>query len=321
MGCITKDGKFHNLFSPADMTKDFLSAVGYGALMGILKNYEVLNPIVSCTTDAFKRLKPGFEAPICIVTSLGKAPDIPSRNRTILAGLIRDLDNPKATRFEMRAPNPFTNTYMALAGFYMAALDGIKAALGSGKSTDGLCAELSKKTGEEGFYLEKDREYRSENDVFEDYTEDERNKYFGKPPATVWENCKAFDAYPEKVAVLTQGDIIKPVYLKSFETGALIRWQTELLKHIIPDYRTKIVSMKPVVSESSTAWDDGMWQRVQELRILIAKDTDTSTSLFTQIGKAFAEEDFDKASNLQKTLDAKMEELEGLYTDYKNNIL
>lgn len=321
MGCITKDGKFYNLFSPADMEKDFLSAVGYGALMGILKNYEVLNPIVSCTTDAFKRLKPGFEAPICIVTSLGKAPDIPSRNRTILAGLIRDLDNPKATRFEMRAPNPFTNTYMALAGFYMAALDGIKAALGSGKSTDGLCAELSKKAGEEGFYLEKDREYRSENDVFEDYSDDERDAYFGKPPATVWENCKAFDAYPDKVAVLTQGDIIKPVYLKSFETGALIRWQTELLKHIIPDYRAKIVAMKPVASESSTAWDDGMWQRVQELRVLIAKDTDTSTSLFTQIGKAFADGDFDKASDLQKTLDAKMEELEGLYNDYKNNIL
>lgn len=321
MGCITKEGKFYNLFSPADMTKDFLSAVGYGALMGILKNYEVLNPIVSCTTDAFKRLKPGFEAPICIVTSLGKAPDIPSRNRTILAGLIRDLDNPKATRFEMRAPNPFTNTYMALAGFYMAALDGIKAALGSGKSTDGLCAELSKKAGEEGFYLEKDREYRSENDVFEDYSDEERDAYFGKPPATVWENCKAFDAYPDKVAVLTQGDIIKPVYLKSFETGALIRWQTELLKHIIPDYRAKIVAMKPVASESSTAWDDGMWQRVQELRVLIAKDTDTSTSLFTQIGKAFADGDFDKASDLQKTLDAKMEELEGLYSDYKNNIL
>ena len=321
LGCITKDGKFYNLMSPADMTKDFLSAVGFGALMGILKNYEVLNPIVSCTTDAFKRLKPGFEAPICIVTSLGIAPDVPSRNRTILAGLIRDLDNPKATRFEMRAPNPFTNTYMALAGFYMAALDGIKAALGSGKSCDELCAELSKKPGEEGFYLEKDRQYRSENDVFEDYTDEERSKFFGAPPATVWENCKAFDAYPEKVAVLTAGDIIKPVYLKSFETGALIRWKTELLKHIIPDYRAKVVSMKPVASESSTAWDDGMWQRVQELRVQIAKDTDTSTSLFTQIAKAFAADDFDKASDLQKTLDAKMEELEGLYNDYKNNIL
>ena len=82
-----------------------------------------------------------------------------------------------------------------------------------------------------------------------------------------------------------------------------------------------LVSMNPFASESSTAWDDGMWQRVQELRVQIAKDTDTSTSLFTQIAKAFAADDFDKASDLQKTLDAKMEELEGLYNDYKNNIL
>ena len=67
-----KDGKIINLMSPADMKKDFLSAVGYGVLMGILKNYEVVNPIVSATTDAFNRLRPGFEAPIWIVTSLGR---------------------------------------------------------------------------------------------------------------------------------------------------------------------------------------------------------------------------------------------------------
>ena len=66
------------------MKKDFLSAVGYGVLMGILKNYEVVNPIVSATTDAFNRLRPGFEAPICIVTSLGRSYDVPTRNRTIL---------------------------------------------------------------------------------------------------------------------------------------------------------------------------------------------------------------------------------------------
>ena len=53
--------------------------------------------------------------------------------------------------------------------------------LGSGKSCDELCAELSKKPGEEGFYLEKDRQYRSENDVFEDYTDEERSKFFGSP--------------------------------------------------------------------------------------------------------------------------------------------
>ena len=322
-GAILKDGKFVNIMSPSDMKADFLSAIGFGALMGLLKNYEVLNPIVSCTTDAFKRLRPGFEAPICIVTSIGKAPDVPSRNRTILAGLIRDIDNPKATRVEMRAPNPFTNTYLALAGFYLAALDGIKAALASGKSTKELEKELSKTAGEEGFYLEKDRAYRSEDDVFEVFTPEERDQYFGKPPATVWENMKAFDAYPEKVAVLTQGDILKPLYLKSFEEGALIRWKTELLTHIIPDYRNRIASMKPLheTTEGSTAWDDGMWQRVQELRVIIAKNTDTNVSMFTQLSKALTEGDYDKASDLQLAMDKKMEELEKLYKDYAENIL
>ena len=78
--------------------------------------------------------------------------------------------------------------------------------------------------------------------------------------------------------------------------------------------------MKPADGTTS-AWDDGMWQRVEELRVAIAKDTDTSTSLFTQIKKAFAAGDFDKASDLQVTLNAKMEELEALYTDYSNNII
>ena len=54
----------------------------------------------SSTTDALNRLKPGFEAPVCIVTSFGTDPSEPNRNRTILCGLIRDIDNPMATRFE-----------------------------------------------------------------------------------------------------------------------------------------------------------------------------------------------------------------------------
>ena len=99
-----KDGRIINLFNP---TKNhFLSKIGYGSIMGILKNYEVMNPFISATTDSLKRLKPGFEAPVCIVTSLGQSPEIPSRNRTILAGLIRDPHNPLATRFELRSPNP-----------------------------------------------------------------------------------------------------------------------------------------------------------------------------------------------------------------------
>ncbi len=137
-----KDGRIINLFNP---TKNhFLSKIGYGSIMGILKNYEVMNPFISATTDSLKRLKPGFEAPVCIVTSLGQSPEVPSRNRTILAGLIRDPHNPLATRFELRSPNPFTNTYLCIASSYMAMLDGIKYALENDKTEDDLLAELSK---------------------------------------------------------------------------------------------------------------------------------------------------------------------------------
>ena len=136
--------------------------------MGLLKNYEVTNPFISCTIDSLNRLKPGFEAPVCIVTSLGLSPDNPSRNRTILAGLIRDLDNDKATRIEMRSPNPYTNTYIAIAAFYLSCLDGIKACVESGKDLKALEKEISKKAGEEGFYLDTDRQYRTEEDVFEE---------------------------------------------------------------------------------------------------------------------------------------------------------
>ena len=94
--------------------------------MGLLKNYEVINPFVSATNDSLNRLKPGFEAPVCIVTSLGHTPAVPSRNRTILAGLVRDINNPAATRFELRACNPYTNTYLVLAAIYSAVLDGVK---------------------------------------------------------------------------------------------------------------------------------------------------------------------------------------------------
>ena len=135
-------------------------------------------------------MKPGFEAPVCIVTSLGHKPELPSRNRSILVGLIRDLENPKATRFELRSPNPFTNIYLAVSCLYLTALDGIKNAVNSGRGPKELLGELSKRAGEDAGYLEKDREYRCEKNVFEDYTQEERDAVFGKPPATVWENIK-----------------------------------------------------------------------------------------------------------------------------------
>ena len=145
--------------------------------MGILKNYEVLNPFVTDSNDALNRLVPGFEALVCIVTSLGKNYEVPSRNRSVLIGLIRDIDNPLATRFELRAPNPLSNTYLVLASIYQAVVDGIKAVAVSNLDSKELEKEISKDAGETSFYLEKDRKYRDEENVFECYTQDERENY------------------------------------------------------------------------------------------------------------------------------------------------
>ena len=229
-----KSGKIINLLAPTDMKADFLSTIGYGFIMGILKNYEATNPFVSSTTDAFNRLKPGFEAPVCIVTSLGHKPELPSRNRSILIGLIRDIGNPKATRFELRAPNPFTNTYLCVSCLYLTALDGVEYAIQSGKTPAELLTELSKKAGEEADYLAKDREYRCEDNVFEDYTQEERDAVFGKPPATVWENVKIMRAHPDKVASLTKSGAISDQIVDSFTASILYRWKNELIDRIIP---------------------------------------------------------------------------------------
>ena len=149
-----KDGSVINLFEPVRKEEEFMSPVGFGALMGILKNYELLNPIVAPTHDSFQRLKPGYEAPVCIVTSLGVDHRTPSRNRTILIGLVRDLKNPLSTRFELRSPNPHTNTYLIIGATYLVMLDGIRAALEAGKTPAELEASISKKYGEKDFYLD-----------------------------------------------------------------------------------------------------------------------------------------------------------------------
>ena len=317
-----KNGKIINLFSPKDMHKDFLSAIGYGSMMGLLKNYEVINPFISCTIDSLNRLKPGFEAPVCIVTSLGMSPENPSRNRTILAGLIRDLDNPKATRIEMRSPNPYTNTYIAIAVFYLSCLDGIKACVEADKTLAEMEKEISKQAGEAGFYLDTDRQYRTEDDVFEDFTEEERAHLFGEPPATVWENLCAFEKYPEKVAVLTQGGILKQEYIESFKQGALIRWKTELINRLIPENYQDVVDMKKLHEQDTcTDCDLAMWHKIQLLRAKLAKDSFEEKSIFSGIREAISKGDYDKAAALKLEMGKVIEELKVLYHDYKQNII
>ena len=319
MTATLADGKKINLFSPDNPQKDFMSAVGYGAIMGLLKNYEVINPFVSATNDSLNRLKPGFEAPVCIVTSLGHTPQVPSRNRTILAGLIRDMNNPFATRFELRAPNPYTNTYLALAAIYSACLDGIRAALSH--TTEELLAELSKDAGEAGFYLEKDRAYRSEEDVFEDYTTPERNRLFGTPPATVWENMENFHAYPEKCDVITAGGALRGQIIDAFKAGALLRWKTELISRIIPENREIVRKLKEISASFVTDQDAYNWNKIEELRNYLAKDSIDRKSLFSLLITSLEDGDYASASGLQVEMYEKMEELKGLYDVYQKNMI
>ncbi|WP_019227743.1 hypothetical protein [Sedimentibacter sp. B4] len=317
-----KNGKRINLFAPEDMKNQYLSEIGYGALMGILKNYEVINPIVTATNDAFNRLKPGFEAPICTVTSLGGSKESPSRNRSVLVGVIRDSNSPLATRFELRSPNPYSNTYLVLAASYQAMLDGIEKVTDAGRSMDELEKEISKKYGEEGFYLEKFREYRSEEDVFERFTEEERNKLYGKAPATVWENLSAFESNELKQQVLKKGDVFSCELINSFKESTVQKWKNELKGRIIHDNIMLLKTFVKLHDEQNHATDLDVvnWEKIVYLKTKLMKDSMTKKCIFTKIKNALAEGDFDTASELQKQMNEKMTEIRGLYIQYKNNI-
>lgn len=315
-----KNGKRVNIFAGEE--NHFLSPIGYGAMMGILKNYEIMNPFISSTNDSLRRLKPGFEAPVCIVTSLGKSVEIPSRNRTILVGLIRDTQNPLATRFELRSPNPLTNTYLALAVTYMAMADGINYALTNELSSDELLKELSKKPDETATYLEKERAYRSEEDVFEDFNDEERSKFFGKAPETIYENLIAFDKHIKKLEALKKNDVFNDALINSFRLAATKRWVTEISHRIINNYIDEIRSFKMLHSaDKALDLDVSNWMAINELRHDLMKDSYTKHSLFTRIKEAISSENYSEVSNLQKELDKKMSTLRKLYASYEKNLL
>lgn len=315
-----KDGKRINLFTA--MTKQFLSIYGYASIMGILKNYEVINPFVSATNDSLRRLKPGFEAPICIVTSIGNSVEAPSRNRTVLLGTVRDSQNPYATRFELRAPNPHTNTYLAIAALYLSMIDGISYAVKNNKSEDDLLKELSKNYGEDADYLDKNRAYRSEEEVFEYYSDEERNKLFGTAPGTVYENLSAFEKYPEKLEVLKAGNVLNAKLIESFTLAATKRWLVEINSRILNNYAEEIRSFKMLHSiDKALDLDVANWMKVNDLRYYIMKDSYANKSLFTRIKTAIENNDLPLVSNLQLELDSKMNELRELYSAYSKNLL
>jgi len=287
----------------------------------MLHNYEVLNPIVTSSNDGFNRLVPGFEAPVCIVTSLGHNYEVASRNRSVLVGLVRDIKNPKTVRFELRSPNPLSNTYLVIAGCYQTMLDGIKATAKSQLSTKELEKELSKDVGQESFYLEKNRAYRDENDVFEHYTLEERNNRFSVPPATVYENLNNLQKYEYKLSSLKQGNVFTDIIIDSFKMGALDKWTKELQNRIIKENMETIRGCVKIHNkENMDALDEVAWNAISDIKFNVMKDTLTRKSLFTRIREAIACDDYEMVSNLQLELKKEIEKIQQLYMQYRKNI-
>jgi len=307
-----RNGQKINLFAP-EKKELFLSRFGYGAMMGILKNWNVVNPFVSHSNSALKRLKPGFEAPVSVAASLGNSPENPSRNRSVLVGLISG-DNPISTRFEVRAPNPHTNSFLAMSSFLIAMLDGVK--YGALKSGEELDREIHKKQGDDADYLLKDREYVCEKDLFEEYSSSERESLFGKTPSTVFEVISEIETMPE----LYKGSPLSSAVVRSFYLSALRKWEVELMEKEIPEIRNDIRSIKRMIVGENEL-DVRNWESVESIKNLIAKDGLAQKSLITRLKEALHKEDHAKASSLFLELQRVFAELKEAWVIYRSNII
>jgi glutamine synthetase len=136
---------------------------------GILKHAPALCAFVAPTTNSYKRLVPGFEAPVNLAYS--------SRNRSAAVRIPMYSPSPKAKRIEVRFPDPACNAYLAFAAMLMAGLDGIENRLDPGEPLDKDIyalspAELSKVPSVPGSLegalnaLENDHEFLTKGDVF-----------------------------------------------------------------------------------------------------------------------------------------------------------
>lgn len=312
IGLLLRDGRRVNLFDPADPGLH-LSGFGYGAIMGLLRHWEVVNPFVSHSNSALRRLQPGFEAPVSIVTSLGLDPRSPSRNRTVLAGLVRG-DSPLSIRFEVRAPNPHTNAYLACAAFYLAMLDGMRHACG--RDPAALHAELAKRPGEPAEYLEQGRAYLSEDDIFEHHTAEERAALFGKSPDTVWEVLSHFGRMPR----LYQGTPLSEPVVRSFYTSALRKWRIDTCAKEFGTLRREFGELKRF-PEGENALDEKRWAEFDRLRAGLLRDDEDYECEMTRLVRLFDAERFAEASDALVAFRRRVAEARETYRVYAGNLL
>lgn len=311
-------GEIINLFYPRDNT--FSSILGYGALMGILKNYEIINPFISATEDAFRRLKPGFEAPVTVVSSLGQSIENPTRNRTVLIGLVAENDSKLATRFELRSPNPNSNLYLTIASTYLAMLDGIKYATSNEEYTEQkMLNEVSKACGEEAVYLDKDRAYRSEENIFSYYSPEELEKNFGKAPRNVFENMKGLSSNNEKLSILTQADVFTDEIINSYKTSVITTWKALILSKTIKKYINELKGIEKI--ETDNEYDKKVWEDILVIKKKIYQTTMSEQSLIERVEEALKNDRLEEASSLSIQLESEVQKIKLMYKIYKKNII
>ncbi len=120
---LAKDGE--NLFAGDQYGGLSESALYY--IGGIIKHARALNAFTNASTNSYKRLVPGFEAPVMLAYS--------ARNRSASIR-IPWVSSPKGRRIEVRFPDPTANPYLAFAALMMAGLDGIQNKIHPGDAMD-----------------------------------------------------------------------------------------------------------------------------------------------------------------------------------------
>jgi len=112
-----------------------LSQTALWYIGGLLKHARALSAIIAPTTNSYKRLVPGYEAPVNLAYS--------SRNRSAAVRIPMYSASPKSKRVEFRPPDPACNPYLAFAAMMMAGLDGVVSKLDPGPSLDKDIYDLS----------------------------------------------------------------------------------------------------------------------------------------------------------------------------------
>jgi glutamine synthetase len=173
----------------ADLSESALYYIG-----GIIKHAKAINAFTNPGTNSYKRLIPGFEAPVLLAYS--------SRNRSASCR-IPYVSSPKGKRVEVRFPDPTANPYLGYAAMLMAGLDGIKNKIHPGDPIDKnlydlppeelaavptVCGSLREALGN----LAADNAFLKQGDVF---TDDQINAYM----ELKWEEVYKFEHTPHPI--------------------------------------------------------------------------------------------------------------------------